>query len=112
MRQHWTAIRGVALVALVLITLVIMSRQTEHGGVAPGPAATAGFATVVNDYPVDALVRFEGVCRNQGAPLATCVCLFHGLENHYTYAQFQALVAADNPQAPEYTVVARDCAGQ
>jgi hypothetical protein len=85
--------------------------QTVSATATPATAAPR-FSVVANDYPADAVVRFESICHDQGNALATCVCLIHGMENRYTFTQFQALVAADDPQAPEYRTVAAGCVGQ
>jgi len=81
-------------------------RQSTVASTVNNHAGDAGYP-----YPQDALNRFASSCERTGTHTA-CVCLYGSMEQHYSYQQFEALVAADNPNAPEYTIVAQDCAGK
>lgn len=108
MPKWWLVFMAVTLV--VILAAVRLDPQSALTPVVEAP--TPGFAVVVNDYPAEAVVRFDSVCTKGGTPLSTCVCLLHGMENRYSYVRFQELVAADNPKAPEYAIVAQGCVGQ
>ena len=91
--------------ALLLIVAAVV------GIAVAGDLTTRATHPASSDYPQAARARFTADCERTGTA-ASCVCLFQSFQRHYPYAEFQALAAADNPQAPQYAVVARDCAGK